>query len=926
MINVKKNQPISEIVQEVFQKKHDLSQDLINNLISVLIPSTTEDIQFDPKLNSLLQSPLVFSRDLQEINSHTSEDSLWKIVFGQNEVTFWKNTENITKFSLEIQEKSGSKKEKLDESQTEILKSFLLSVTSLLEESPINSAESMDNFFGRNSPFFVYFDWCLQNFLEENQKGAKIYLEQYNHWKESLKLHYDENNLTQKFYNIHLYYLLLTFELFKTYNSTSLVRKEHNEEDIQLIFYKIFPEIKKLSFYSWWIEVLPDSHFWLENINLNPLFTNPESIKGDIFHQLYQKIVTPNIRHNLGEFYTPPNLARKIVDKEYQFGQYIMDPACGSGIFLIEITLKILQNREYSDQAKIQAIQHIFGFDINPIATITSKLNLIFLLPPQYFRIISESFHIYHENLLFIDLGGEDFSSLMHTMDVVIGNPAWLTLKNLHNLEYKKQLKGIATDLRIRPKGHQAPNLEISALFFYKCQDFLKPGGSIGFIVSKAFISGSNHNLTRNYYHFDQVHMWTFTSDLFNIANICLFAKYNPHIDRNEEKLKRLKIPRKIVEIGSSQGRISFDFIKEDILVPYTIGKQGDQFLVGKLISQEELQQLDLLLPHGHNNYKEKCHRGVDIFPRSLTAVIPHVTPEGKPYIIPRKNQSKSPWNFDLFAKLKDFPNIVTHDKIFVELDYIFPVLKSKHLVPFGYLFWDYAFIPIDFDDESQRYELINKEKSRAWNYLQALESIFSQNHKRSAAIQTLWARLNYQQNLVNPRHQDPFKVVYQRSGSYVRACLVKHQRVFIDTTNYLLTFHDEDEAYYVMAFLNAPDMTKAIQIEKSARDIHKLPFTFALPGYDPSNSLHQKVIQLTKEMEKKVTMLTERIIKTFLEKNQAELMQNGWFNIEILQNLKPRQIQNQIYNKLGWNIRSNEIIKEYARLNTLIHEIVEEK
>ena len=322
---LKKNQPISEIVLEVFQKKHDLSQDLINNLISVLIPSTTEDIQFGPKQNSLLQSSLIFSRDLQEFNSHSSDESLWKIVFGQNEVTFWKNTEYIAKFSFEIQEKSGSMKEKVDESQKEKLKSFLLSVTSLLEASPVITAEFVDRCFGRYSPFFVYFNWRLQKFLEENQKGVKTYSEQYNSWKESLKLHYDENNLTQKFYNIHLYYLLLTFELFKTYISVSFARKEQKEEENQLVFYKTFPEIKKLHFYSWWIDVLPDSHFWLENINLNPLFTNPESIQGDIFHQLYQKIVTPNIRHNLGEFYTPPNLARKIIDKEYQFGQFIMD-------------------------------------------------------------------------------------------------------------------------------------------------------------------------------------------------------------------------------------------------------------------------------------------------------------------------------------------------------------------------------------------------------------------------------------------------------------------------------------------------------------------------------------------------------------------------------------------------------------------------
>ena len=914
------------MIRDVFNKEHALSRDLINNLISVLIPPTSDNIQFNSSPNSILQTPLIFSRDLQEISEPLSKNSSWKIGFGLKEVTFWNKTEKITTFSVESHGNSRTMKEKAMESQVNKLQGFLFSVTSLLEPSPVITADFMDKCFGRYSPFFVYFKWRLQKFLKENPNSAQIYLKQYNHWKDFMKLHYDENNLTQKFYNIHLYFLLLTFELFKTYYSVSLVRKEPKSGELQINFYKTFPEIKQASFYLWWVEILPTSQFWMDKINLNSLFTNLEPIQGDIFHQLYQKIVTPNTRHNLGEFYTPPSLAKKIVEKEYQFGQSIMDPACGSGIFMIEITLKILRDTAYSDQAKIQAIQHIFGFDVNPIAVITTKLNLLCLLPPHYAQIISKSFHIYQVNLLFVDPTMGEFSSLMHTMDVVIGNPAWLTLKNLHSLEYKKQLKAIATDLRIRPSAHQAPNLEISALFLYKCQNFLKSGGFIGFIVSKAFISGSNHNLTRNFYHFDQVEMWTFTSDLFNIPNICLFARYNPHIERDKEKLKSLKIPRKLFEIGSSQGQIFFEFKEEDILVPYMIGKQGDQFLVGNLISQEELQQLDLLLPYGYNNYKERCHRGVDIFPRSLTAVIPHETSDGKIYITPRENQSKSPWNFDLLAKLRDFPNIVTQDKVFIEPDYIFPVLKSKHLVPFGYLFWDYAFIPIDFDDESQIYKLINDKKLRAWRYLQALESIFSQNHKKSAAIQTLWARMNYQQNLVNPRHQNPFKVVYQRSGSYVRACLIKHPRVFIDTTNYLLAFESEDEAYYVMGFLNAPDMTKAIQIEKSARDIHKLPFAFALPIYDPSNLLHQQIIKLTKNMEKKVTTFIERIIRAFLEKNSAELLRNGWFNIEILQNLKPRQIQNHIYLELGWNIRTNEITKEYAQLNALIHKIVEKK
>ncbi|MHA1611428.1 MAG: N-6 DNA methylase [Promethearchaeota archaeon] len=921
---MKLNHPNSKIIREVLQKKYKLSRDLINNLSSVLIPSTTKVIQLDPLPNSLLQSPLIFSKNLKKVDSPASKNLSWKIAIGLNEVEFWSRNEKIASFSLENQEKSKVKNENVGKSQVKKLQEFLFSVTSLLEDSPLITAESINNFFGRNSPFFIYFNWSLQNNFKENRERALYYQKQYNDWKEFMKLHYDENNLTHEFYNIHLYFLLLTYQLFKTYRSVSFIRNEQKNKEIVLDFYKTFPEIKEISFYVWWMEIILNSQFWIQKINLNPLFSRSKLEQGDIFHQLYQKIVSPNIRHNLGEYYTPPNLARKMVEKLYQIGQNIMDPACGSGIFLIEIVKKILNDENSSDQTKISALQRIYGFDITPIAVITTKLNLLFLLPPKFSQLLLKSLQIYCANVLFIDSEVGNFSTLMNTMDVVIGNPAWLTLKNLHNLEYKKRLKAIANDLRIRPSAHQAPNLEISSLFLYKCQIFLKSGGSIGFIVSKAFISGSNHNLTRNFYHFDNVHMWTFTSNMFNIANICIFAEFNPMLERNEDKLRKLKIPRTLIGIRSSQDKFFFDIKEEDILAPYMIERRGDQFQVGKLINQEDQQQLDLLLPHGYNRYKKNCHRGVDIFPRSLTAIFPYETSKGKTHIIPRKNQSKSPWNFDLLAKLKEFPDIVIQDKVFVETEYIFPVLKSKHLVSFGYLFWDYAFIPIDFNDDSQKYNLVDNHELKAWTYYQALETIFKQNHKKSASIQNLWARINYQENLVNIRHQKPFKVVYQRSGSYVRSCIVKHQRVFIDTTNYILAFHDEDEAYFVMGFLNAPDMTKAIQIEKSARDIHKLPFTFTLPCYDPSNLLHQQVIHLSKKMENKVKILTEGIIKAFLEKKHAELRENGWFNITVLQNLKPRQIQNQIYQELGWNIRTNEITKEFAQLNALIHKVVE--
>ena len=56
-----------------------------------------------------------------------------------------------------------------------------------------------------------------------------------------------------------------------------------------------------------------------------------------MFSGIYEEMVGPNTRRARGEFYTPPSLARLMVHETYQFGQVVLDPACGSGTFLVEL-------------------------------------------------------------------------------------------------------------------------------------------------------------------------------------------------------------------------------------------------------------------------------------------------------------------------------------------------------------------------------------------------------------------------------------------------------------------------------------------------------------------------------------------------------------------------------------------------------------
>ena len=108
----------------------------------------------------------------------------------------------------------------------------------------------------------------------------------------------------------------------------------------------------------------------------------------DILKKLYQFLVPKQIRHDLGEYYTPDWLAERCLNqvgygvKERDLPQKrVLDPGCGSGTFLI---LAIKRAKEHArlkgiDPAETltQITKNIVGFDLNPLAVISARTNYL---------------------------------------------------------------------------------------------------------------------------------------------------------------------------------------------------------------------------------------------------------------------------------------------------------------------------------------------------------------------------------------------------------------------------------------------------------------------------------------------------------------------------------------------------------------------
>ena len=124
----------------------------------------------------------------------------------------------------------------------------------------------------------------------------------------------------------------------------------------------------------------------------------PEETR-DLFKKLYHYLLPREIRHNLGEYYTPDWLAQRLlvqVDSEFFAGDprcdemgmrrkllttRFLDPACGSGTFLTLIIARMVglgRALLVPERHLLESIlKNVVGFDLNPLAVLTARVNYL---------------------------------------------------------------------------------------------------------------------------------------------------------------------------------------------------------------------------------------------------------------------------------------------------------------------------------------------------------------------------------------------------------------------------------------------------------------------------------------------------------------------------------------------------------------------
>lgn len=124
-------------------------------------------------------------------------------------------------------------------------------------------------------------------------------------------------------------------------------------------------------------------------------------VAGDPLGDLYQQYFDRETRKALGEFYTPVEVVNYILDAvKYKNVRYkrLLDPACGSGTFLVEALKRYLKEakpiaKRYGWTYVLRELCNnpkIVGLDIHPFACLIAQVRFMLELIPYYKKALEE--------------------------------------------------------------------------------------------------------------------------------------------------------------------------------------------------------------------------------------------------------------------------------------------------------------------------------------------------------------------------------------------------------------------------------------------------------------------------------------------------------------------------------------------------------
>jgi type I restriction enzyme M protein len=239
----------------------------------------------------------------------------------------------------------------------------------------------------------------------------------------------------------------------------------------------------------------------------------------DVKGKAYEELVGANLRGDRGEFFTPRNVQKMTIRMlDLQPGEKILDPACGTGGFLViamnEMIRSLKKQAGLDEQSsrwvqdalgdKVQTIakQCFFGIDINPDLVKATKMNMVMnndgsgnilrqdsLLHPHQWE---DNFRKQLAKALSIEASSLRGPKELGYFDCIATNPPFGSKLPIKDRETLSQYQLAYNWLKTKDGWAKTNQLQTSAppeiLFIERCWQLLKPSGRMGIVLPDAIL------------------------------------------------------------------------------------------------------------------------------------------------------------------------------------------------------------------------------------------------------------------------------------------------------------------------------------------------------------------------------------------------------------------------------------------------------
>ena len=199
-------------------------------------------------------------------------------------------------------------------------------------------------------------------------------------------------------------------------------------------------------------------------------------INVDVIGRIFEGLIHDERRHLLGQHYTDTKIVDLILTATLDKPERILDPACGSGTFLV----RALNYWRVKNGLKRSVYELVEGVDIDKLASMLSKINLYIQALEEIKKEYRYIPKIHHDDFFKIELPpGYGY---------VVTNPPYTRQEEMamafYDRDYKENLMEAVSDI---PDWNKRSS--IYSYFLVKGGKLLRRGGRLGFIVENSWMN-----------------------------------------------------------------------------------------------------------------------------------------------------------------------------------------------------------------------------------------------------------------------------------------------------------------------------------------------------------------------------------------------------------------------------------------------------